>query len=77
MNVRNFQPRKIFPGDRLVGTTSNSQTWATPQDVALTINYPRSGVGAIVSFIEVVVTQVQRKSYHSPESPLNRDFFIS
>lgn len=45
-------------GDRLVGDTSNSQSWSSPQDVVLTINYPRTGVGAVISFVQVIVGQV-------------------
>uniref|UniRef100_A0A1Q3FN42 Putative transcription activator mbf2 n=1 Tax=Culex tarsalis TaxID=7177 RepID=A0A1Q3FN42_CULTA len=44
-------------GDRLVAADSNGQSWATLQDVALTLNYPRSGTGAVVTYVQVVVNQ--------------------
>ncbi|XP_053681534.1 uncharacterized protein LOC128732314 [Sabethes cyaneus] len=44
-------------GDRLVGTSQDSQSWSTPQDVTLTLSYPQSGTGAVVSYVQVVVSQ--------------------
>lgn len=44
-------------GDRLVATDSNGQSWSSLQDVALTLNYPRSGTGAVVTYVQVVVNQ--------------------
>lgn len=45
-------------GDRVVGTASGSQSWGSPQDVKLTLQYPKSGVGAVVTFIQIPVEQV-------------------
>ncbi|XP_050072987.1 uncharacterized protein LOC126561081 [Anopheles maculipalpis] len=44
-------------GERLVGMASNQQSWATLQDVTLDLQYPTNGVGAIVTYVEVVVSQ--------------------
>ncbi|XP_053664454.1 uncharacterized protein LOC128713581 [Anopheles marshallii] len=44
-------------GERLVGMASNQQSWATPQDVKLELQYPTAGVGAFVTYVEVVVNQ--------------------
>ncbi|XP_058821145.1 uncharacterized protein LOC131683308 [Topomyia yanbarensis] len=44
-------------GDRLVAADQNGQSWTTFQDVALTLAYPQSGVGAVISYIHVVVNQ--------------------
>uniref|UniRef100_A0A182PQ54 Transcription activator mbf2 n=1 Tax=Anopheles epiroticus TaxID=199890 RepID=A0A182PQ54_9DIPT len=44
-------------GERLVGLTSNQQSWPTPQDVRLNLQYPTAGVGAVVTYVEVVVQQ--------------------
>ncbi|XP_001237263.3 uncharacterized protein LOC4576160 [Anopheles gambiae] len=43
--------------ERLVGLSSNQQSWPTPQDVRLDLQYPTAGVGAVVSYVEVVVQQ--------------------
>ncbi|XP_052900763.1 uncharacterized protein LOC128307082 [Anopheles moucheti] len=44
-------------GERLVGMASNQQSWTTPQDVKLELQYPTAGVGAVVTYVEVVVNQ--------------------
>ncbi|XP_055601393.1 uncharacterized protein LOC129750164 [Uranotaenia lowii] len=44
-------------GDRLVATTADSKTYSTLQDVTLNLAYPQSGLGAIVTFAQVVVNQ--------------------
>lgn len=56
--IINYTLGRRVGGDSLVGTGSGSQQWGSPQDVRLTINYPRSGVGAVVSFVFVTVEQV-------------------
>uniref|UniRef100_A0A182MBD2 Uncharacterized protein n=1 Tax=Anopheles culicifacies TaxID=139723 RepID=A0A182MBD2_9DIPT len=43
--------------DRLVGLASNQQSWSTPQDVKLDLQYPTAGVGAVVTYVEVTVNQ--------------------
>lgn len=45
-------------GDKLVAVNSASQSWPTLQDVKLTLTYPRTGTGAVVSYVEVLVEQV-------------------
>lgn len=47
-----------FVDDRLVATANGSNQWATPQDVRLTLTYPRTGVGSIVTYVQVIVQQV-------------------
>ncbi|XP_055694759.1 uncharacterized protein LOC129796665 [Lutzomyia longipalpis] len=44
-------------GDRLVGTTSGKKSWPRPQNVALEIRYPTSGVGALVTYVSVNISQ--------------------
>uniref|UniRef100_A0A182Q704 Uncharacterized protein n=1 Tax=Anopheles farauti TaxID=69004 RepID=A0A182Q704_9DIPT len=44
-------------GERLVGLSSDSASWATSQDVRLDLQYPTAGVGAVVTYVEVVVNQ--------------------
>ncbi|XP_058833278.1 uncharacterized protein LOC131691092 [Topomyia yanbarensis] len=44
-------------GDKLVASIQDGWTWSTMQDVTLTLTYPTSGVGAIVSYAQVVVNQ--------------------
>ncbi|XP_055540345.1 uncharacterized protein LOC129727011 [Wyeomyia smithii] len=44
-------------GDRLVGSLQDGQSWSILQDIALTLRYPQSGVGAVVSYVQVVVNQ--------------------
>lgn len=48
----------LFLGDVLVGFGSNSYDFVSPQDVQLTISYPVSGPGAIVTNVEIEVKQV-------------------
>lgn len=45
-------------GDRLVATANGGNQWPSPQDVKLTLTYPRSGVGNVVTFIQILVEQV-------------------
>ncbi|EAT33832.1 AAEL013895-PA [Aedes aegypti] len=44
-------------GDRLVSTKSDSKQWPTLQDVTLSLAYPQSGVGAVVTYVQVIVKQ--------------------
>ncbi|XP_062539730.1 uncharacterized protein LOC134207811 [Armigeres subalbatus] len=44
-------------GDRLVSTKSENKQWPTLQDVTLSLSYPQSGVGAIVTYVQVIVKQ--------------------
>lgn len=41
-------------GDRFLAADQGSQSWSSPQDVQLNLNYPKS----IVTFIEIIVDQV-------------------
>lgn len=44
-------------GDRLVSTKQENKSWPTMQDVTLSLSYPQSGVGAIVTYVQVIVKQ--------------------
>ncbi|XP_055382216.1 uncharacterized protein LOC129612572 [Condylostylus longicornis] len=54
--LRHSAGRRVA-GDRLVARGQDGQNWPTPRDVQLTLRYPTSGVGAIVSYIQVTVDQ--------------------
>lgn len=41
-----------------MGTAQGSQSWGSAQDVKLTLQYPKSGVGAVLTFIQIPVEQV-------------------
>uniref|UniRef100_A0A023EG78 Putative secreted salivary protein n=1 Tax=Aedes albopictus TaxID=7160 RepID=A0A023EG78_AEDAL len=44
-------------GDRLVSTQTDGKQWPTLQDVTLSLAYPQSGVGAVVTYVQVIVKQ--------------------
>lgn len=44
-------------GDSLVSTNSDSKQWPTLQDVTMNLSYPASGVGAIITYVQVIVNQ--------------------
>ncbi|GAB0091398.1 hypothetical protein DMENIID0001_062390 [Sergentomyia squamirostris] len=44
-------------GDRLVATAANNQHWPRPQNAVVQIGYPARGVGALVTYVSVNVTQ--------------------
>lgn len=46
-------------GDTLVSGGTGSQTWPAPQDVVLNVVYPKVGTGAIVTYVDILVTQVR------------------
>lgn len=45
-------------GDRLVGKAARKQTWSTKQNVKIQLTYPSRGVGAMVTYVHIVVNQV-------------------
>lgn len=45
-------------GDGLVASDSNQASWGTAQDVKTALNYPKSGVGAVVTYVQIDVEQV-------------------
>lgn len=47
----------LFTGDRLVSTQTDGKQWPTLQDVTLSLAYPQSGVGAVVTYVQVIVKQ--------------------
>lgn len=48
---------KLYPGDHLVGEAYDSHSWPTPQDVEMTLTYPSEGEGAILTFVDIKITQ--------------------
>lgn len=46
-----------IPGDRLVGTGQAGQQWARPQNVRTNLFYPTNGIGAVLTYLEVLVNQ--------------------
>ena len=50
-------------GDKLVAQDSDSETYSSPQDIILTLQYPASGQGSIVTFVDVIVNQVSVTSF--------------
>lgn len=44
-------------GDRLIASDSGSAVYPAKQNLELTIWYPTAGVGAILSYVQVLVTQ--------------------
>lgn len=51
--------------DRLVGINSNSIYYGSLRDVELTVTYPRVGLGSVVTFVDIVVNQVDYIFYPS------------
>lgn len=49
---------KLFLGDRILTINSDNQQWAQARDVELTLTYPRSGIGSVVSYVDILVDQV-------------------
>ncbi|XP_055843932.1 uncharacterized protein LOC129910536 [Episyrphus balteatus] len=48
---------KRVKNDRLVSQNTDKSYWPSPQNVTLILQYPGSGQGAIVTFVEVIVNQ--------------------
>lgn len=46
-------------GDRLVGTATKNQSWPRPQNVSIQLTYPSQGVGAMVTYVYIVINQVR------------------
>ncbi|XP_031628580.1 uncharacterized protein LOC116344252 [Contarinia nasturtii] len=44
-------------GDRILATDSASQQWQKPHDIRLNLNYPQSGYGSVITYLEVIVEQ--------------------
>lgn len=45
-------------GDRVIASSSSSQQWSVVQNITQNLTYPRSGIGAIITYVEIVVDQV-------------------
>uniref|UniRef100_A0A7G3AZV4 Putative transcription activator mbf2 n=1 Tax=Lutzomyia longipalpis TaxID=7200 RepID=A0A7G3AZV4_LUTLO len=49
-------------GDRLVGTSRGSHSWAFPQNIQLSLNYPTNGgSGAVVTYVSIHVNQTSNQ----------------
>lgn len=46
-------------GDHLISTLAENNNWGSLQNVALTLTYPKSGYGNIVSYVQVNINQVK------------------
>lgn len=55
--VNQFNFNVKTPGDRLLTTASASQRWNRAQNVKQNLRYPKSGMGAVVTYVEIVVNQ--------------------
>lgn len=49
----------LMSGDRLVSANSQNQQWNLPQNITQSIIYPKNGVGAVITFIQIIVDQVK------------------
>lgn len=54
-----YQLGKRVAGDRIIASNSINQQWNTSQNVSHTLNYPRRGVGNVITYVEVIVEQVK------------------
>lgn len=43
--------------DMLVSVNSDKRTYSSPQNISMTINYPESGIGAVVTYFVMTVAQ--------------------
>lgn len=48
----------IFLGDRLVASNAIIQQWTAAQNITQNLSYPRTGAGSTITYIEIVVEQV-------------------
>ncbi|XP_031628629.1 uncharacterized protein LOC116344295 isoform X2 [Contarinia nasturtii] len=53
----NYRLGNRIAGDRLVATAAGSNSWTSAQDIKLTLNYPKTGIGSIVTYLQVIVEQ--------------------
>lgn len=51
----------FFIGDHLVASNALIQQWAAAQNVTQNLNYPRTGAGSFITYIEIIVEQVSFK----------------
>lgn len=47
----------MIPGDRLVANLSERNQWSQPQDVTFTLTYPKTGLGAVITYVQIDVNQ--------------------
>lgn len=50
-----------LPDDRLVASGGQNQSWPSPHNVEIQLTYPSQGYGAAVSYIAIVVNQVNHE----------------
>lgn len=48
----------FISGDRLVASNALIQQWTAAQNVTQNLNYPRTGTGSTITYIEIIVEQV-------------------
>jgi len=53
----NYRLGLRISGDRLVATAAGSNSWTSAQDVKLALSYPKTGIGAIITYLQVIVEQ--------------------
>lgn len=51
---------QLLLGDHIIASTSQSQQWAASQNVTQNLTYPKAGVGAVITYVEIIVDQVSR-----------------
>lgn len=59
-------------GDRVVATAAGNQTYGSAQNVQLTLTYPKSGVGNVLTYVQVTVQQV--KGYFIQNLETNNEY---
>lgn len=48
----------LILGDRVVASHDENQQWTVPQNRTQTLTYPKNGIGANVTYVEIIVDQV-------------------
>lgn len=52
----------LILGDRVVASHEENQQWTVPQNKTQTLTYPKNGIGANVTYVEIIVDQVIHSS---------------
>lgn len=45
-------------GDHVIASNSQTQQWTAAQNVTQSLTYPKTGVGAVITYVEIIVDQV-------------------
>lgn len=64
ISFRNIWIPIWMPGDRPITNASASQSFSKAQNVKTNLNYPKNGMGAVITYIEIAVTQVKYNKYN-------------